>query len=1251
MAEMRYLLIKSSMNEDPLGVWLEDDKKLFAHFGKPEWNLREQESAKSSGKKKLEDLIGRGYSYYTMEIGEYTGAKRVEIHSLIKKLRDNYAPRKTEAKAARFPLNQEPYDPDARDGDGDGIVQEGTAWERPAATRLMDAAGNLIERGREASSRPTGIRVVDENGNDVDYTPTYERAETGTIGAARQIGETPSVTRKPSEVKPIVEEKPQRPVPAKPTSGTPLADHGATSLKERGLISVRESAAPPPPPAPPKKPEPKKGSIEEARTGEPIIIVGMRQEGAQVETELTDEARDALGRDALFGPGLYFTDDEAYLPAAGKRQDLTVTLQNPYVLDLEEIDLDQYEDAEAMWADVDAALPNPEMLQRLGYDGIIARGGPIVGEDIRQAVVFPNAIDAAVKIEKPSKASAPKETPKVEDPAELPGVTAASTDRPELVEPTKPRSPYKPSPPPLSGRAQELADEADGDFKKFMELLDKEGYVVFDYETTGLQDGNIPVQIGAVRMKDGEIVERFNVFTNPRRPLSQWSKDNLKDKDGNPLTDEWLEGQTSLEEAHKQMAAFLGDSIIVAHNLPYDGEIIERMMKDADIDYKPSGSIDTLMLLRSAVPKGEGEDGPERHTLGALADFFGVDLGDAAHTADADSEAAALVLAKAMDWADQKKSDPEIFDATKQKELFDSATKKYNDQRKKYEADLDKYRSDMEEYQRSIAKADDVVSAPAPPQPEPAKPEPKKGSIDEARTGEPIVIVGMRQDGAQVETELTQEARDAIGRDALFGPGLYFTDDEAYLPAAGKRQDLTVTLQNPYVIDLEEIDPDQYEDMEGVWADVASALPNPELLQRLGHDGIIARGGPIVGEDIHQAVVFPEAVDAAVKIEKPAGQPSTPDKPEAPEGEYRMSHQPSDDGPRAFDLTEDGGGDWSMPGDVYDNPNLYTGADATVRKETMEQLERVRGNPDGLVTVYRYAPEGREFEVGNWVSLSQTYARQHGESNPTPGGTVQSMQVPAKEVRFAGDDLAEFGWYPESQDSKPEVPEGRQPARISGTFAEIFPKWEGEIPEIIKAQRAHETSNGYENLALREIQKRQGFDGLPEVIPSTEWQDFVDSNPDHIPIFRGIAPWGGDASASDLVEQFRSGPYFAGNGIFGAGTYTATDAEDARVYMGNQRGDTSTDGLIEMLIRPDARIIEWGDARDLNASDSDLDKHINDTDDESSWDLRDITNDTGRTAAMFGYDAILVKDKDSGEGDFYILLNRTAVAVKGAEGK
>ena len=166
-----------------------------------------------------------------------------------------------EVKAPRSPLKMEPYDPDARDGDNDGIVQENTPWERPAATRLMDAAGNLIERGKESSSRPTGIRVVDANGNDVDYTPTYERSQTGTIGAGRQVGQSTSKPdAKPEPKKPVADKPTQEQPevkPKKPGSGTALSDHGAGSLKERGLRDVRSAAAPPPPPEP-KKPEPEK---------------------------------------------------------------------------------------------------------------------------------------------------------------------------------------------------------------------------------------------------------------------------------------------------------------------------------------------------------------------------------------------------------------------------------------------------------------------------------------------------------------------------------------------------------------------------------------------------------------------------------------------------------------------------------------------------------------------------------------------------------------------------------------------------------------------------------------------------------------------------------------------------------------------------------------------------------------------------------------------------------------------------------
>ena len=78
-------------------------------------------------------------------------------------------------KAASRRLRLEPYDPDARDADNDGVLQEGTAWERPAGTQLVNALGNAIARGRSSMTRPGDLRVVDMEGNPVTYTPTYQR--------------------------------------------------------------------------------------------------------------------------------------------------------------------------------------------------------------------------------------------------------------------------------------------------------------------------------------------------------------------------------------------------------------------------------------------------------------------------------------------------------------------------------------------------------------------------------------------------------------------------------------------------------------------------------------------------------------------------------------------------------------------------------------------------------------------------------------------------------------------------------------------------------------------------------------------------------------------------------------------------------------------------------------------------------------------------------------------------------------------
>jgi hypothetical protein len=73
-------------------------------------------------------------------------------------------------------LRIEAYDPDAVDADSDGIVQEGTAFERPAATQIVDELGNLIQAGITATQRGN-FRVVNRDGSAVSYTPTYARAK------------------------------------------------------------------------------------------------------------------------------------------------------------------------------------------------------------------------------------------------------------------------------------------------------------------------------------------------------------------------------------------------------------------------------------------------------------------------------------------------------------------------------------------------------------------------------------------------------------------------------------------------------------------------------------------------------------------------------------------------------------------------------------------------------------------------------------------------------------------------------------------------------------------------------------------------------------------------------------------------------------------------------------------------------------------------------------------------------------------
>jgi hypothetical protein len=99
----------------------------------------------------------------------------------------------------------EPYDPDAIDADNDGIVQEGTIWERPAGARIIDKAGKEIAKGFYRRNPSSDWKIIDEDGNELDYKPKGvpgKRPKKGSIGEISRtatIGEAIGGTSKPAK--------------------------------------------------------------------------------------------------------------------------------------------------------------------------------------------------------------------------------------------------------------------------------------------------------------------------------------------------------------------------------------------------------------------------------------------------------------------------------------------------------------------------------------------------------------------------------------------------------------------------------------------------------------------------------------------------------------------------------------------------------------------------------------------------------------------------------------------------------------------------------------------------------------------------------------------------------------------------------------------------------------------------------------------------------------------------------------------
>ncbi len=123
-----------------------------------------------------------------------------------------------------------------------------------------------------------------------------------------------------------------------------------------------------------------------------------------------------------------------------------------------------------------------------------------------------------------------------------------------------------------------------------------EPYVAFDLETTGLSSRNDKIiEIGAVLMKNGQELDRFQTFVDPGQRLQKETVELTG------ITDAMLRGAPKLEDIFPKFLEFVGDRVLVAHNADFDTGFIRAACEKLGYSYNFT-SADTLVLSQNLMP-------------------------------------------------------------------------------------------------------------------------------------------------------------------------------------------------------------------------------------------------------------------------------------------------------------------------------------------------------------------------------------------------------------------------------------------------------------------------------------------------------------------------------------------------------------------------------------------------------------------------------------------------------------------------
>ena len=168
-----------------------------------------------------------------------------------------------------------------------------------------------------------------------------------------------------------------------------------------------------------------------------------------------------------------------------------------------------------------------------------------------------------------------------------------------------------------------------GDVSKTLQ----EEFVVFDIETTGFSPvKNCIIEIGAVKVVGGEIVDHFSTFVNPKTPIP------FEIEKLTGIRDDMVMDAPVIEEIMPKFLEFCGEAVLVAHNANFDMSFIKENVSRLGFD-KQFTYVDTLGTARVLLPN------QSKHTLDAVSKTLGISL-ENHHRAVDDAEATAQIFVK-----------------------------------------------------------------------------------------------------------------------------------------------------------------------------------------------------------------------------------------------------------------------------------------------------------------------------------------------------------------------------------------------------------------------------------------------------------------------------------------------------------------------------------------------------------------------------------------------------------------------------